>query len=340
VVRFADKKRHQIFLEPDGRDTAEIYPNGVSTSLPLDIQMQMLRSINGLEEVEIVRPGYAIEYDFVDPTELKPSLETKRIRGLFHAGQINGTSGYEEAAAQGLIAGINACLLIRRQEPLILKRSDAYIGVMIDDLVTKGTNEPYRMFTSRAEHRLHLREDNADLRLREVGYTAGLVKAEDYQKFLEKKRAIETTLFRISEMTINPTEENNEILHRWGSAPLKKESSLRELLKRPEMHFRHLFTFDEGLKNLPKEILERVEIQVKYDGYIRRQMEEIERFKKLEELRFPKDFEFRSVIGLSREVMEKLDRIRPLSFGQASRISGITPAAISILMVNVKKQSH
>jgi tRNA uridine 5-carboxymethylaminomethyl modification enzyme len=340
VVRFADKKRHQIFLEPDGRDTAEIYPNGVSTSLPLDIQIQMLRSINGLEEVEIIRPGYAIEYDFVDPTELKPSLETKRIKGLFHVGQINGTSGYEEAAAQGLIAGINACLLIRRQEPLILNRSDAYIGVLIDDLVTKGTNEPYRMFTSRAEYRLHLREDNADLRLREKGHTIGLVKEENYREFLKKKKAIETTLLRISELKVNPTKENNEILHHWGSAFLKKEISLRELLKRPEIHYGHLFTFDGGLKGLAKEVLERVEIQVKYDGYIRRQMEEIERFKKLEELRFPKDFEFRSVIGLSTEVMEKLIRIRPLSFGQASRISGVTPAAISILMVNVKKQSH
>jgi len=215
VVRFADKKRHQIFLEPDGRNTNEIYPNGISTSLPLDIQIRMLRSIKGLEEVEIIRPGYAIEYDFVDPTELKPSLETKKIRGLFHAGQINGTSGYEEAAAQGLMAGINASLTIRGEEPLILKRSDAYIGVLIDDLVTKGTAEPYRMFTSRAEYRLHLREDNADLRLREIGYEVGLMKKEDYQIFLEKKVAIEKTLSRISEVRVNPTKENNEIRHQW-----------------------------------------------------------------------------------------------------------------------------
>jgi tRNA uridine 5-carboxymethylaminomethyl modification enzyme len=340
VVRFADKKRHQIFLEPDGRSTAEIYPNGISTSLPLDIQIRMLRSIQGLEEVEIIRPGYAIEYDFVDPIELKPSLETKKIEGLLHAGQINGTSGYEEAAAQGLIAGINASLYIRGEDPFILQRSDAYMGVLIDDLVTKGTAEPYRMFTSRAEYRLHLREDNADLRLREMGYRIGLVKEEDYRIFSEKKAAIEKTLFRISHKRINPTKENNEILHRWGSAPLKKEVSFQEILKRPETHFGHLFAFDRDLENLPKEAWEQVEIQVKYDGYIKRQMEQIERFKKLEEVRFPEDFDFSSVIGLSKEVMEKLTKIRPFSLGQTSRISGITPAAISILMVNLKKQGY
>ncbi|MGD0916466.1 MAG: tRNA uridine-5-carboxymethylaminomethyl(34) synthesis enzyme MnmG [Thermodesulfobacteriota bacterium] len=340
VVRFSDKTRHQIFLEPDGKNTAEIYPNGVSTSLPLDIQTRMLRSIQGLEEVEIIRPGYAIEYDFSDPTELKPSLETKKIRGLFHAGQINGTSGYEEAASQGLIAGINASLLIRGEEPLILKRSEAYMGVLIDDLVTKGTNEPYRMFTSRAEYRLLLREDNADLRLREKGHDVGLLKEGDYQEFLEKKRAIEKTLLRISDLRIHPTKENNEILRGWGSAPLKKEASLRELLKRPEIHVTHFFSFDGGLQGLTKEVLEQVEIQVKYDGYITRQMDQIERFRKLEEVRFPKDFDFRSTIGLSAEVMEKLTKIRPFSLGQASRISGVTPAAISILMVNLKKQGY
>ena len=340
VVRFANKERHQIFLEPDGRNTKEIYPNGISTSLPLDIQIRMVRSIHGLEEVEIIRPGYAIEYDFVDPTELKPSLETKKVRGLFHAGQINGTSGYEEAAAQGLMAGINACLSIRGKEPLILKRSDAYIGVLIDDLVTKGTAEPYRMFTSRAEYRLHLREDNADLRLREKGYEVGLFKEEAYRTFLEKKSAIERTLSRISEMKINPTQENNEILRRWGSAPLKKEVSLREILKRPEIHFGHLHAFDSDLESSSKEIWEQVEIQVKYDGYIKRQMEQIEKSKKLEGVSFPEGFDFGSVIGLSTEVMEKLTKIRPFSLGQASRISGITPAAISILMVNLKKQGY
>jgi tRNA uridine 5-carboxymethylaminomethyl modification enzyme len=340
VVRFADKKRHQIFLEPDGRSTAEIYPNGISTSLPLDIQIRMLRSIQGLEEVEIIRPGYAIEYDFVDPTELKPSLETKKIRGLFHAGQINGTSGYEEAAAQGLLAGINASLSIRKEEPLILQRSDAYTAVLIDDLVTKGTSEPYRMFTSRAEYRLHLREDNADLRLMETGYRVGLVKEGDYRIFQKKKTAIENTLTKISSIKVHPTKENNEILRRWGSASLKKESSLQEILKRPETHFEHLFAFDRDLQDLPKEVGAQVEIQVKYDGYIRRQMEQIEHFKRLEEIKFPQNYDIRSVTGLSTEVMEKLTRIRPISLGQASRISGITPAAISILMVNLKKQGY
>ena len=340
VVRFADKKRHQIFLEPDGRNTNEVYPNGISTSLPLDIQFRMLRSIKGLEQVEIIRPGYAIEYDFVDPTELKPSLETKRIRGLFHAGQINGTSGYEEAGAQGLMAGINASLYIRGEEPLILKRSDAYIGVLIDDLVTKGTAEPYRMFTSRAEYRLHLREDNADLRLRENGYKVGLVKEKDYQIFLNKKGAIEKALSRISSLRVNPTKENIEILHQWGSATLKKDSSLQEILRRPEIHFKSLFDFDRSLENLPESIQEQVEIQVKYDGYVKRQMEQIERFRRLEGVSLPEEFDFSSVIGLTTEVMEKLRKIKPHSLGQASRISGVTPAAISILMVNLKKQGY
>jgi len=340
VVRFADKKRHQIFLEPDGRETNEVYPNGISTSLPTDVQILMLRSIKGLEQVEIIRPGYAVEYDFVDPTELKPSLETKKIKGLFHAGQINGTSGYEEAGAQGLMAGINASLSIRGEKPLILKRSDAYIGVLIDDLVTKGTAEPYRMFTSRAEYRLHLREDNADLRLREKGYEAGLVKEKDYQIFLERKMAVEKTLSRISSLRVNPTKENNEILHQWGSATLKKDSPLREILKRPEIHFKHLLEFDPGLNNLPGSIQGQVEIQVKYDGYIKRQMEQIDRFGRLEDVGFPEEFDFSSVIGLTTEVMEKLKKIKPHSLGQASRISGVTPAAISILMINLKKQGY
>jgi tRNA uridine 5-carboxymethylaminomethyl modification enzyme len=337
VVRFAEKERHQIFIEPEGLDTNEVYPNGLATSLPLDIQYRMLRSIKGLEDVEIVRPGYAIEYDYVDPTELRPSLETKKITGLFHAGQINGTSGYEEAAAQGLIAGINASLKLEERSPLILDRSEAYIGVLIDDLVTRGTNEPYRMFTSRAEYRLFLREDNADLRLREKGYRVGLVGEEEYGLFLKKKEAIESLTERVSRWIVNPTKENNDRLRAMGTSPVKRATSLREILKRPEVSFLDLFQCYADLSDFDREARDQVEIQIKYEGYLMRQREQIERFKRLEHLRIPEDMDFQSITGLSTEVKEKLYKMRPISIGQASRISGVTPAAISILIVNLKK---
>lgn len=339
VMRFPEKDQHQIFLEPMGLDTVEIYPNGLSTSLPMDIQIRMLRSIPGLEKVEIIRPGYAIEYDYADPVQLKPSLETKLIGNLFFAGQINGTSGYEEAAAQGLMAGINASLKIRGKEPLILGREDAYIGVLIDDLVTKGTKEPYRMFTSRAEYRLLLREDNADLRLREKGRSVGLVNDKEYFEFIEKRDNIRSALERLGKLIVYPTPSTNDRLRALGTATLRNPIPLVELLRRPEISYRDLVPFDQACTLAEPEVGEEVEIQIKYAGYIQRQEEQVEKLLKLEGIRLPVDMDFARIPGLTAEVREKLNKVKPLSLGQASRISGVTPAAVSILMVYLKKIS-
>jgi tRNA uridine 5-carboxymethylaminomethyl modification enzyme len=340
VVKFGDKDRHQIFLEPEGIGTYEIYPNGISTSLPLDVQFELVRTITGLEEVEIIRPGYAVEYDYSDPCQLGPTLETKIIQNLFFAGQINGTTGYEEAASQGLIAGINAALRVKGEEPFILDRSQAYIGILIDDLVTKGVDEPYRMFTSRAEHRLILREDNADLRLREKGYKIGLVTNEDYERYLYKKKRIQEELERIENTRVFPDSRINEILAKLESSPIRKPHTIKELLRRPEITFKELGLIDSHFSSLLNtDISAQIEMDVKYEGYIQRQMEQVDKFKKLENLRIPEDFRYEGIPGLSREIVQKLSRIRPNSLGQASRVSGITPAAISIIMVYLKRKN-
>jgi tRNA uridine 5-carboxymethylaminomethyl modification enzyme len=340
IVRFADKDRHQIFLEPEGLDTVEVYPNGLSTSLPLDIQLEMVHSIAGLEKAEIMRAGYAIEYDYFEPTQLFPSLETKLVKGLFHAGQINGTTGYEEAAAQGIMAGINAVLTLRGRDPLVFSRDQAYIGVMIDDLVTKGTDaEPYRMFTSRAEYRLLLREDNADLRLTEIGRNVGLASDDAYQRLLLKKLSIDKLMGFLAERLISPTEEVNSCLRLLESTPLHDSVTLARFLRRPEISMEQIHALVPDMPVYSRDVEAQAEIQIKYEGYVTRQTEMAARFQKIESLKLPEDLDYTQISGLSREVKEKLSRIRPRSLGQASRIAGITPAAISLLSIHLKKRS-
>lgn len=337
VVRFSEKERHQVFLEPEGLKTTEYYANGISTSLPYDIQMQIVRSIEGLEDAEIMRPGYAIEYDFVYPTQLKHSLETKGIEGLFLAGQINGTSGYEEAAAQGLMAGINASLKLKGKDPLVLGRDEAYIGVMIDDLVTKGTNEPYRLFTSRAEYRLLLRHDNADMRLMEKGYSIGLLPEEAYENFKMKKELVFGEIERIKGIRLKPAEDVNNALLSLGTSAITEDTPLDKILKRPEVKYDFIRRFSQSSKEITTEIERLIEIHIKYEGYIQKQLEMAERSKKLENKKIPVDFSYKNIAGLSREIVEKLSEIQPETIGQASRIPGVTPAAISILLVAAER---
>ncbi len=340
VVKFSDKDRHQLFVEPEGLDTKEMYIQGMSSSLPYEVQIPMYRSMIGMENARIMRPAYAIEYDCIDPTQLKRSLELINIKNLFFAGQINGSSGYEEAASQGLIAGINAVLSLKGKEPLVLDRSEAYIGVLIDDLVTKGTNEPYRMMTSRAEYRLLLRQDNADERLTQKGYDADLVTEERYKRFINKKEAIENETERLKNIKITPKAETNELLEKIGSVPLSKALSLYELLKRVELNYENTAELDIERPQLKKEIKDYVETVIKYEGYIAKQINQVEQFKKLENKRLPEDIDYDEIGSLRLEARQKLNKIKPDSIGQASRISGVSPSDINVLLIYLMTQKN
>jgi len=337
IVRFSARDKHQIILEPEGLETEEIYASGLGNSLPMDIQIPFVRSVVGLEETEIMRPAYAIEYDYVNPVQLFPTLETKRTKGLYMAGQINGTSGYEEAAAQGLWAGINAASKIQGRSPFLLDRSEAYMAVMVDDLITRGTNEPYRMFTSRAEYRLLLREDNADQRLMEKGNELGLIDNDALKDMKERQKEISHEVQRIKRTVVAPSQKVNDYLVKVGSSPLQQATSLGQILKRPELHYEDVEALDGHHESIDEHIVQKVEIEIKYEGYIQRHLKEVEKFKNLEKIKIPLDFEYHSVHGLSNELCEKLSTIKPISLGQASRIPGITPAAISIIMIYLKK---
>lgn len=337
IVRFHDKPRHQVFLEPEGRNTEEVYVQGLSTSLPENIQKQMIETVPGLEKAEIMRAGYAIEYDSVIPTQLWPTLELKAVEGLFTAGQINGTSGYEEAAAQGLMAGINAASKVLGKEPVILDRSQAYIGVLIDDLVTKGTDEPYRLLTSRAEYRLILRHDNADLRLTDIGYEIGMISEDRYARFQDKKRMINEEIERLKGITIKATDEVQEVIQQAGGSPLKDAVNAYDLLKRPEMKYEMVASLLEEKKDLPEAVEEQVEIHTKYAGYIQKSEQQIERMRKMENKKIPEDIDYDDIHGIASEARDRLKEVRPLSVGQASRVSGVNPADVSILLVYIEQ---
>ncbi len=337
VVRFKDKDKHQVFLEPEGLSTDEIYVQGVSSSLPEEVQIELYKHIEGLENVEFMRTAYAIEYDAIDATALKLSLEHMNVENLFFAGQINGSSGYEEAGAQGLIAGINAAQKVKGNPPFIMDRSQGYIGVLIDDLVTKGTREPYRMMTARAEYRLSLRQDNADLRLTQIGRDLGLVSDERYEKFLKRKNSIESELERLSKLTITPTEENNKIIEALGSTPINNALSLKEIIRRPELSYEKVRDLDPDRPEVTKDVAQQLNISIKYEGYIKKQEEQMAKFKKIESKSLSKDFDYESVQGLRIEAKEKLQKIKPESIGQASRITGVSPADINVLLIHLEK---